>query len=213
MRIIAGQARGRTLRAPRGEGTRPTSDRVREAIFSAVEARLGLEGARVVDLFAGSGALGLEALSRGAARTVFVERDAEAARAILENARDLGLEPRCRVIREDALRAARDLAREGACFDLVLCDPPYADDPVPVLGALLGAGGGGLSPSGLLVLERSGRRRDADGEAGGAAAALGLSVLSTRRYGDTAVALLGLEGGGPQQGGLSSEAPRTKDGV
>jgi 16S rRNA (guanine966-N2)-methyltransferase len=195
MRIIGGRARGRLLRAPGGARTRPTSDRVREALFSAVEARIGLEGAAVLDLFAGSGALGLEALSRGAASAVFVDSSADAARAILDNSRRIGLERGCRVIRGDAVRAASLLGGEGARFDLVLCDPPYGDDPAPALGALVGAGL--LSEAGLLVLERPSR------EPGGSLLVPGaLSLLVERRYGDTALLFFsgGRAPGGPSDG-------------
>jgi 16S rRNA (guanine966-N2)-methyltransferase len=122
MRIISGMHRGRRLEAPRGSGTRPTSDRAREALFSMLGS---VDGARVLDLFAGSGALGLEALSRGADAAVFVENDGDAVRAIERNLATLGLAGT--IVRRDAVRALRDEARRGRRYDLVLVDAPYED--------------------------------------------------------------------------------------
>ena len=122
MRIIAGEWRGRTIDAPPGQATRPTANRVRETLFSMLTSRLGsFEDLRVADLFAGSGALGLEALSRGAAATTFVESDAQAAAAIRRNADRLGASERVRVIAGSALALPR-----SEPFDLVFADPPYA---------------------------------------------------------------------------------------
>lgn len=129
-RVIAGSARGIRLRAP-GEGTRPFGDRLKEGLFAILEP--DLPGARVLDLFAGSGAAGIEALSRGAAETIFVERDRGAARTIEENlARTRLSGAGARVIRDDALRYLADRAAADGPFGLVIVDPPYAD-----LGALL----------------------------------------------------------------------------
>jgi 16S rRNA (guanine966-N2)-methyltransferase len=123
MRIIAGTHRGRRLAAPKGEHTRPTSDRAREALFSIVGP---LEDAAVLDLFAGSGALGLEALSRGAARCAFVDRDRAACRAIRDNLASLGLAG-ATVLQRDAVQALREEAAAGRRYDLVLLDPPYGE--------------------------------------------------------------------------------------
>lgn len=123
MRIVAGEWRGRPLVAPEGEATRPTSDRTRETLFSMLTSRLGsFEGLRVADLFAGSGALGLEALSRGAAHCMFVEQDPAAIRALRRNVTNLRAQGRCDV------RAASVMAMgplRGEPLDLVLLDPPY----------------------------------------------------------------------------------------
>jgi 16S rRNA (guanine966-N2)-methyltransferase len=122
MRIIAGEWRGRPIEAPPGLSTRPTGDRVRETLFSMLNSRLGtFEGLRVADLFAGSGALGLEALSRGAAHATFVESDAQAAAVIRRNAAKLGAESRVQILGTSATTLPR-------CepFDLVFADPPYA---------------------------------------------------------------------------------------
>lgn len=122
MRIIAGQFRGRPLQAPPGLGTRPTADRVREALFSMLASRVGsFEDLRVADLYAGSGALGLEALSRGAAHATFVETDAKAQAAIKTNASKLGVYERVRILGGSALALPR-----SEPFDLIFADPPYA---------------------------------------------------------------------------------------
>lgn len=139
MRIIAGEHRGRRLVAPKGEGTRPTTDRVRESLFSALaSARGGFEGAVVLDAFAGSGALSLEALSRGAAFACLCERAASASKVIAQNVETLGLDGRrARVVRGDVLKASvpRPPASAGIeGYDLVFLDPPYALAAEDVLG-------------------------------------------------------------------------------
>lgn len=122
MRIIAGDLRGRSLEAPKGLATRPTADRVREALFSMLASRLGsFEGLRVADLYAGSGAHGLEAISRGAAHATFVENDPPAAAAIKANAQRLGVADRVRILGGSALALPR-----SEPFDLIFADPPYA---------------------------------------------------------------------------------------
>lgn len=122
MRIIAGQLRGRTLEAPKGQSTRPTGDRVREALFSMLASRVGsFEGLHVADLYAGSGALGFEALSRGAAFATFVETDPTAQAAIKANAAKLGVAERVRILGGSALALPR-----SEPFDLIFADPPYA---------------------------------------------------------------------------------------
>jgi 16S rRNA (guanine966-N2)-methyltransferase len=122
VRIIAGDFRGRPLQAPAGLATRPTADRVREALFSMLASRLGtFEDLRVADLYAGSGALGLEALSRGAAHATFVETDGKAQASIKANAAKLGIEDRVRVLGGSALALTR-----SEPFDLIFADPPYA---------------------------------------------------------------------------------------
>jgi len=155
-RIIAGSAGGRRIRVPSGTGTRPTSDRVREALFSALESELGgLSGLRFLDLFAGSGAIGIEARSRGAGHVSLVEEDKRAAALIRRNCDELGLSW-CDVI---ALPAERFLsAPPVAPYDVVFADPPYAmsDSAVAdLLGRLVS--NGWAAPGALLVVERSSR--------------------------------------------------------
>lgn len=151
MRIIAGMARGRQLKTFKGPGVRPTTDRVRESWFSIVG---GAEGVRFLDLYAGTGAIGIEALSRGAARCVLVEKSRPGADVIEQNLALLGELPAgaTEVLRMDALFAMEQLARQGAEFDLIFADPPYEDTeaPLKVVQALdrlpgLLAGGGSLT--------------------------------------------------------------------
>jgi len=151
MRIIAGTWRGRPLEAPAGRETRPTADRVRETLFSMLASRLGsLEELRVADLFAGSGALGFEALSRGAAHATFVEKDAAATAVIRRNAAKLGIE--VRVLGGSALALPH-----SEPFDLILADPPYASGSGTAVVAAITAAGW-LAPGGWMSLETS--RRD-----------------------------------------------------
>src|SRR5690349_8850661 len=136
-RIIAGAWGGRRLATPKGAGTRPTSDRVREGLFSSLESELGgFDGLRVLDLYAGSGALGLEALSRGAEHADFVEKDRSAAATISKNLRELGV-PRSRA-RVHVGPVARFLSEAPEPFDLVFLDPPY-DVPTPDLTTVVAA--------------------------------------------------------------------------
>ena len=121
MRVVGGDLRGRTLRAVPGRSTRPTADRVRQSLFDVLGQRC--DGLRVLDLYAGTGALSLEALSRGGAHATLIERDAKAAQIIERNARELGCADRCTLLRDEVARALHRLA--GA-FDLVFSDPPYA---------------------------------------------------------------------------------------
>jgi 16S rRNA (guanine966-N2)-methyltransferase len=171
MRIIAGSRKGHTIRAPRGRETRPTSDRVRENVFNIVGP---LGGATVLDLYAGSGAMGLEALSRGAVRAVFVESDGDAVRTIEHNLDKLRLQ--ATVLQRDAVAALAGEAVAGRKYDLVLVDPPYEmyADLQPQLARYLPAV---LADDGMLVVET-----DARVEAG-----LPLEERTTRRYGQTRV--------------------------
>ena len=156
MRVVAGKFRGRALTAPPGLATRPTADRVRQAVFDVVAHAPfapSLQGARVMDLFAGSGALGIEALSRGAAFCLFVETDEQARGALRTNLDALGLIGAGRVHRRDATDLGLRPASDGTPFDVAFLDPPYGKR----LGeaALMGlAAGGWLAPGALAVLER-----------------------------------------------------------
>jgi 16S rRNA (guanine966-N2)-methyltransferase len=169
VRIIAGTHRGHRISAPKGAATRPTSDRVRENAFNLIGP---VDGAAVLDLFAGSGALGLEALSRGAASCVFVESDREACRTINANLDKLKLH--ATVLCQDAVRA---LAQERRTFDLVLCDPPYEFDQeklLPLLPRL-------VAQHGLLVYESSGRAGPPEVD--------GLAEGTSRKYGSARLTL------------------------
>jgi 16S rRNA (guanine966-N2)-methyltransferase len=128
MRVVAGTARGRRLEAPAGHEVRPTSDRVREAVFNALGSLGAVEDAEVLDLFAGTGALGIEALSRGARSCTFVERDPAASRLVERNLAGTGLADRAVVVREPAERALARAVADDRRFDLALLDPPYAYD-------------------------------------------------------------------------------------
>ena len=173
-RIIAGQWGGRRLAVP-PRGTRPTTDRVREAVFSRLDHADRLRDARVLDLFAGSGALGLEALSRGAAHATFVEADARAAGVLRGNVKELGAGPRATVAKE---RVRTFLTRE-ATFDVILADPPY-DIPREELAAVLELVASRLAPDGLVMLEWSARAGDAPWPPG-------LSAVTSKAYGETAI--------------------------
>lgn len=175
-RIVAGRAGGRTLTVP-PHVTRPTSERVREALFNSLETAGDLDETRVLDLYAGSGALGLEALSRGAADVLFVESDRRAAQVLRTNVAAVGLGGHVRQ------GAAEAVVAEGSPrpFDVVLIDPPYAlagDTLTTVLKGLVS--GGWLTESGLVVVERAVRDGDPAWPAG-------LAALSTKRYGGTAL--------------------------
>ena len=170
MRVVAGDFKGRRLVAPRGAGTRPTADRVREALFSMLG---DVSGARVLDLYAGSGALGIEALSRGAESAVFVERDQAALAALRRNLDAVGA--RAEVRRQDVVRF---LARPEGTFDLVFCDPPY--DVAPAVAAPLAGALPTLLGEGARIVTESDKRNPL---------LLPLPLLVERTYGDTRVAI------------------------
>jgi 16S rRNA (guanine(966)-N(2))-methyltransferase RsmD len=139
MRVIAGEARGRQLKAVPGHTTRPTTDKVKEALFSMIGPYF--EGERVLDLFAGTGALGIEALSRGAGHAVFVDADVRSVQVVRKNLEVTGMSDRAEVYRNDASRAIKALARRGVLFDLVFLDPPYRMDNADQLLLALSASG------------------------------------------------------------------------
>jgi 16S rRNA (guanine966-N2)-methyltransferase len=169
VRVVAGTAGGRRLHAPAGRALRPTSERVREAVFSSLESMGGLDGAKVVDLFAGTGALGIEALSRGASRAVFVDADPVALAAVRSNLEATGLTHNGHVVRSDVVRF---LQRQHVGFDLAFADPPYEfqawDQVLPLLGAR------------IAVLE-SNRELDLGGS---------WRTTKQKRYGDTVVTVV-----------------------
>jgi 16S rRNA (guanine966-N2)-methyltransferase len=172
VRVVAGEFKGRRLVAPRGVRTRPTADRVREALFSMLG---DVSGARVLDLYAGSGALGIEALSRGAGSAVFVDRDPRAVAAIERNLESLGLEQE--VLRQDAVRF---LARAEGTFDLVFCDPPY--DSASRLAGPLAQGLPALTSEHARIVTESDKRNPLE---------LPFPLITERTYGDTRIAIHG----------------------
>jgi 16S rRNA (guanine(966)-N(2))-methyltransferase RsmD len=178
VRVVAGTYGGRRLVAPRGTSTRPTSDRVREALFSIL---FDVESMRVLDLFAGTGAIGIEALSRGASSAAFVEDDRRALTALRKNLDSLRIqEPRARVYAERVERTLDLLFEKGETFDLIFADPPYRDAP-RALPEVLRQSGRLLEIGGRIVLELSDDGLPPD-------APMGLALERVKRYGDTVLA-------------------------
>jgi 16S rRNA (guanine966-N2)-methyltransferase len=173
MRIIAGSFKGRTLESPTWEGVRPTSDKLRETLFNIVASRVA--DAAVLDIFAGSGAVGLEALSRGASRAVFVEHDRRAAALIATNIARCGVNERCAIIRDAAERALHT-PLDGDPFDLVMLDPPYT---FAALADVVHAAAKHLTPEGLLILEHATRRTPPP--------VVGVTPVRTVRSGDSSL--------------------------
>ena len=178
MRVVAGRFGGRGLVAPRGQATRPTSDRVREALFSILDGSASVAGARVADLFAGSGALGIEALSRGASEAVFVDTSPAAVAAIRRNLNALGIDADVR--RQDVLAFLRAASRDARLYDLVFLDPPYRH--ASALGPELSTGLGPVLARDARVVSESDRRAPLE---------LGLALFDERRYGDTLIRIHG----------------------
>ncbi|OBA34902.1 16S rRNA (guanine(966)-N(2))-methyltransferase RsmD [Rhodococcus sp. 852002-51564_SCH6189132-a] len=185
-RIVAGRAGGRRLKVP-PRGTRPTSERVREALFSSLDARMDIDGAAVLDLYAGSGALGLEALSRGAEHAMLVESDAKAAGVIRENIATVGLSG---AVRRTAPVSAVLAGTPDRVYDLVLADPPYAvteEAVTGVLGTLVS--GGWVEDGSIVVVERSSRSPETVWPQG-------FEVGRSKRYGETRVEIATCYGAG-----------------
>lgn len=179
MRVIAGSARGLKLSAPAGMQTRPTSDRVKEALFSIISSRREFENARILDVCAGTGGLGIEALSRGAASCCFIEQDSRVVKVLEHNLVTTGFAARSECIALDALKGLQLLSRQGKSFDIVFFDPPYASGlyaAVPDALSSLSL----LSGQALLVIECSSKMPLAE--------RFGMLVRLDRRvYGDTAL--------------------------
>lgn len=189
MRIVAGQWRGRRIQAPAGRETRPTSDRVREAIASAVIARLGsLEHVRVLDLFAGSGALGLEALSRGAAHVTFIDAEPRATAAIRENLARLNADPDRYTVRTLDIDARNIGSQVAGGISLLFADPPYRIEGADIAQLLERLGRSGALVAGALIVYE---------HASDVAAQWpdGFEEGPRRTYGDTAVSFATYEGG------------------
>ena len=170
MRIIAGTARGRKIEAPEGKNTRPTLDRVRENLFNILQ--MNIRDSRVLDLFAGSGALSIEALSRGAESATLVDSDRNASRIQKKNLEALGFADRAEVLLRDWKQAAADLAREGRRYDLVFLDPPYR---MTDLHEVFTAVGQLLAEDGLVILEHEAKAAVTAGE--------GYEVTDRRQWG------------------------------
>ncbi len=174
MRIVGGRFRRATIKAPKGTDVRPTTDRVREAVFNVLHARDALDGALVLDLFAGTGALGFEALSRGAKRAVFVEVASSVLRTTRENANTLGIEEACSFTTADVLHWLGRPVRQP--FDLIFADPPYDFEELPSLPALVRPH---LAETGLFILEHDARHTFGEEPA----------LLMSRAYGKTVVSM------------------------
>jgi 16S rRNA (guanine966-N2)-methyltransferase len=190
-RIVAGALGGRRLTVPAGQGTRPTSDRVREALFSSLDNLLDLDGSRFADLYAGSGAVGLEACSRGAVQVLLAEADAKAARIIRGNIAALGVAGRVRLVTDKVERLVAGEPDEG--YDAVFIDPPYAVSDERVRAVLDDLARRWLAPGAVVVVERSSR---------GAPMAWpdGLGAVAERRYGETSLWYARLDQDGSRTG-------------
>jgi 16S rRNA (guanine(966)-N(2))-methyltransferase RsmD len=181
MRVIAGSARGLKLAAPAGMQTRPTADRVKEALFSIITSRHELIGSRILDMCAGTGSLGIEALSRGAASCSFIEQDRSVMAILEKNLTKAGLDGRSNCLMFDAVKGLNQLSRQGKTFDIVFFDPPYSSELYAVVPELLGTRSL-ISDGGLLVAECSARSPLVE--------RYGTLVRIDRRvYGDTALEL------------------------
>jgi len=186
MRVVAGICRGMRLMAPTGKTTRPTSDRVKEALFSIISSRFSLDGASVLDICAGTGALGVEALSRGAASCLFIENDRSALVTLEKNISDPRIKNRAEIAAMDVIKALSLCARRGKRFDVVFFDPPYNSDLyLPVLDAL--ASPGIMALNSLFVAECPTKKTlpDTFGQ---------LARFARRIYGDTVLDFFILEG-------------------
>jgi len=191
VRVVAGRLRGRALKAPPGDATRPTGARVKEALFSILS---DVSEARVLDLYSGSGALGIEALSRGAAHAVFVEAARPALTCLRQNLETLGLTAQSQILSVRVEGALERLAPH-APFDLVLCDPPWRDAPSALAALEAFATAGLFSAAVRVVLEHSARTPPAPPTSASPGKDV-LFVADQRRWGDTGVTLFGL-GPGP----------------
>jgi 16S rRNA (guanine(966)-N(2))-methyltransferase RsmD len=175
MRIISGTFKGRRLKTPKWDGLRPTSDKLRETLFNILAPRI--DGAAVLDVFAGTGAVGLESLSRGAATAVFIEQDRRAAALIAENAELCGVTSRCLILRGKAEHALQHHL-DYSPFNIIVLDPPYEFEP---MASVLESASRHLAPDGLLVLEHASRCA--------APQVPGLRTMRTVRSGDSALTL------------------------
>lgn len=186
MRVIAGRARGTRLAAPRGMNTRPTADRVREALFSIIQSRFGLDDARILDICSGTGSLGIEALSRGAATCTFIECDRNAVAVLKQNLQATRVTEQSELLAMDAHKALHLLASRGDLFDVAFFDPPYDSRLYATVPEAVGDLGI-LAADGLLVVECAARKPLPD--------ILGrFRKNGSRIYGDTTLEFYVLEG-------------------
>ena len=192
MRVIAGELGGRKLRSIDRPGLRPTTDRVRESIFNMLSARLDFDGIDVLDLFAGTGALGIEAISRGAATALFVEQDRRSVAVIEENLRTLGIAARCKVSGSETIRF---LGATDRTFDLILADPPYA---APIFDRLVDEifSRAILAPEGLFILEHASTMRPSVPDAA--------EVVVEKVFGDTGVTVYEWERSSGEERGVGT---------
>jgi 16S rRNA (guanine966-N2)-methyltransferase len=189
VRVISGTAKGRPLKAVPGTGTRPTTDKVKEALFSMIGPYF--DGGEALDLFAGTGGLGIEALSRGIDRAVFIDADRKAIETITNNVRAAKVEERADIFRNDALLALKAMAKRGRAFDLVFFDPPYRMKEAPELLAYMEANGM-LRAGAKAVIEHEASHRYPD--------RVGSCMLRRRAdYGETAVSIYAYEGNGREE--------------
>lgn len=185
MRVIAGKCRGMRLYAPSGRETRPTSDRIKESLFSILDSRMDFDGLQVLDICAGTGSLGIEALSRGSAFCVFIEHARGVIPVLERNLRQARLSEQADLIRQDAVSAVRLLGLRQARFDLVFFDPPYSSNLYVAIPGMLLANGL-LNPGAVLVVERAARSAALPQPAPFAAP-------DSRTYGDTTLDLFSME--------------------
>lgn len=180
MRVIAGSARGRTLHPPVGNRVRPTADKVKEAVFSSLASRFcSLTGLNVLDLFAGSGSLGIEALSRGAGSVVFVDSHADSINLTRKNLQLTGFDKAAVLLLKDAVKAVQQLCKQRMSFDIILADPPYADKELTERVLNLLADSGLTAPTGIIVFETDNRCELPTPE--------NFQLAGRKVYGDTAI--------------------------
>ncbi|WP_020615336.1 16S rRNA (guanine(966)-N(2))-methyltransferase RsmD [Paenibacillus daejeonensis] len=197
MRVIAGEAKGRPLKAVPGVNTRPTTDKVKEAIFSMIGPYF--EGGQALDLFAGTGGLGIEALSRGMARAVFIDLDRQSIEVVRRNIEAAGMSSRAEIYKNEASRAIKLLEKRGMQFELVFLDPPYKMKEADKLMREM-ADRGLLAPGAVIVVEHDARHAYSDT----------VGDFRLRRqalYGDTAVTVYDYAEGEDPTGGTADEAP------
>ncbi|MBE9529322.1 MAG: 16S rRNA (guanine(966)-N(2))-methyltransferase RsmD [Proteobacteria bacterium] len=206
MRVVSGKLRGKKLGHFKGFDIRPTTDRVREALFNILATRVDMRGARVLDLFAGTGAVGIEALSRGAKAVTFVDSDSAAIKIMEKNIRACGFEESVTVLRREAVLTVKGLSHRADRFEFIFLDPPYSSS---ILGTAVSeiAMSGLLAPEGVVVAESAKRAPlVVKGEKAHAGTRIGsLSVDEVRTYGDTLLYLMSSTEEGLDEGAESSE--------